>query len=115
MPEVEAPKKTIADLNKEDRDTIHTAEVAKSFLESKFGKFYFATLDTHIEGKINELAVPLEPNSGFDGIGYALRAESSKGAIMGLRLAKQLLVGMVEAGRQVRKLRGIDQTGGEDE
>lgn len=110
MPD-QVPPKTVADLNKEERDTVWTAEAAETFINSKFGKGLLQVLDYHIAMKENELYSPHEPGSGFDGMGYALRAESSKGTIMGLRLTKTILFGMVEAGKQVKHSRGIGTAG----
>jgi hypothetical protein len=112
MPDQGQPKeKTVADLGKEERDTVWTAEAAQDFINSRFGKGFLLVLDHHIALKENELYSPHEPGSGFDGLGYSLRAESSKGTIMGLRLTKTLLFGMVEAGKQVKRSRGIGTAG----
>lgn len=105
--------KVLAALSKEDHATLATARSAKEFLDSKFGKFYLGLLQSALEAKRMEYEGPAEVS--FDGISQVLRAESAKGAIMGLRLALSLLSGMVTAGDNLRKQKGLSASAGETE
>ena len=101
------------ELNKDDKLTLRTGAAAKAFLESEFGKFFQAVLESHITLKRQEFEQPAE--KGVDGISQVLRAEANKGAIIGLRLALSLIPGMVVAAESLRTQKGLPSSAGDDE
>lgn len=109
----EEQAKIFEKLSKDDRATLRTGREAKAFLDSKFGEFYIGLLSGAIEAKRSEYESPAETSG--DGIAQVLRAESAKGAIMGLRLAKELLNGMVGQAHNLRVQKGLTTTAGDDE
>lgn len=104
------PDKPNKPLSKEDSDTLHTGEAAQNFLQSKFGQFYIGVLRSAADSKLNEMLAPAEINSGvvpLDGLAQVLRAESAKGAILGIRFAIESLEGMVIAAANLRKEKAL--------
>lgn len=106
------PEKPVSEWSKEDKLTHRTGLEARRFMESEFGKFFLAVLQSHVDMKRQEYEQPAEP--GVDGISQVLRAEANKGAIIGLRLALSLLPGMVSAADALRAAKGLPPSG-EDE
>jgi hypothetical protein len=76
-------------------------------------KVYKSILELHLQGKRNEYEVPAE--SSLDGIAQVLRAESAKGAIMGLRLALSIPDGILQSDKILRERLGLPLQGDEDE
>jgi hypothetical protein len=106
------PKKTVADLSKEDRATIRTGSDAQAFLDSSFGKGYLTVLRTMIENQRLAQEQPTDPS--LDGVAQAIRNGEQKGTIVGLRLALEIIPGMVESAKQVKRARGLSLDAGED-
>jgi hypothetical protein len=75
-------------------------------------KIYKKVLETHLQGKRNEYEVPAEKD--LDWIAQVLRAESAKGAIMGLRLALSIPEGILQSDKILREQVGLPASG-EDE
>jgi hypothetical protein len=76
-------------------------------------KVYSKILQTHLQGKRNEYEVPVENTS--DGIAQVLRAESAKGAIMGLRLALSIPDGILNNDKILREQVGLPPSGEDEE
>lgn len=112
MPVPEPPKAKA--LNKNDLAILKTGRAAKAFVESEFGKFYFELLRKSLEEKRLEYEKPVEVASELDGVSQVLRAESAKGAIMGIRLALEIPNGMITSMEAVRREKSLGPSG-EDE
>ena len=100
------------EFSKNDLAILKTGRAAKAFLEGDFGKYFMGLLREALERKRLEYEQPA--SSGVDGVSQVLRAESAKGAIMGLRLALEIPAGMVTEMEALRSAKGLG-TAGEDE
>lgn len=109
------PKGTSKPLSKNDQDILRTGREAKAFVDSKFGKYYIGLLEGALAAKRAEYEAPAEVVAGIDGVSQILRAESAKGAIMGIRLATSILNGMVTAADTLRRDKGLTANSEDDE
>ena len=103
------------ELSKEQKAVFRTERAAKDLLATPGWQFYEKVLREQLEMKRREYERPAELEPGMDGVSQILRAESAKGAIMGLRLALDIPQGMLVAGHNLRVSLGLESTAGEDE
>lgn len=101
------------ELTTEQKQTLRTARVIKEMTETAGWQVYKKVLEHHLQMKRNEFETPAE--NQLDGIAQVLRAESAKGAIIGIRLALELAPGMITAGHNLQVQLGLPPTAGEDE
>lgn len=104
------PERTLTD---EQKKTLRTARVVKEMMATPGWQVYKTVLEYHLQVKRNEFEQPSE--TSLDGIAQVLRAESAKGAIMGIRLALELAPGMITAGHNLQVQLGDTPTAGDDE
>lgn len=103
------------EFTKNDALILRTGKAAETFLESEFGKYFMGLLKSALEEKRLEYERPVEVLMGVDGVAQVLRAESAKGAIMGIRLALSIPAGMVSEMKALKQAKGLGGTAGEDE
>lgn len=114
MPEQTPSVKPERELTIEQKQTLRTARVVKEMMATPGWQLYQKVLEHHLTLKRNEFEQPA--NTTLDGIGQVLRAESAKGAIMGIRLALELAPSMIVAGHNLQVTLGDSaSTAGEDE
>jgi len=93
------------DLTREERAELKTATAIRGMMQTDGWKVYKAVLEAHLQGKRNEFEQPAEVAA--DGISQVLRAESAKGAIMGLRLALSIPEGILSNDKVLRGRLGL--------
>jgi hypothetical protein len=105
-------KPKVREFSKEERAELRTGKAIRLLLNTEGWKIFKAVLEAHLQGKRNEYENPVE--TSLDGIAQVLRAESAKGAIMGLRLALTITEGILQSDKILRERLGLP-AGGEDE
>jgi hypothetical protein len=99
------------ELTAEQKAELRTGRVIRSLVQSEGWRVYQKILELHLQGKRNEWEEPAVREA--DGIAQVLRAESAKGAIMGLRLALSIPEGILSNDRILRQQVGL--AGDDDE
>jgi len=92
---------------------LRTGTAMRNLLRTDGWKVYEKILRMHLQGKRNEFEVPAE--TSMDGIAQVLRAESAKGAIMGLRLALDIPESILANDKVLRKKLGLATEAEDDE
>jgi hypothetical protein len=103
----------VREFSREERAELRTGKTIRLLVNTEGWQLYKKILETHLLGKRNEYEQPAE--SGFDGIAQVLRAESAKGAIMGLRLALSIPDGILESDKVLRERLGLPRGEEDDE
>ena len=93
-------EKTVADLNKEQRATIRTAEEFETLLRDPRWLFYQKVLEESVALARQQGEGDRLPDE--DGMAFALRMERQKGTIIGLRLALEHPSIMIRVGNELR-------------
>jgi hypothetical protein len=106
----QAPPRT---LTTEEKAELRTGTVIKNWINTDGWKIYRTILEAHLNSKRLELEAPAEVH--LDGLAQALRFESAKGAIMGLRLALSIPDGIINNDKMLRHSLGILAAGEEDD
>ena len=103
----------VRELTKEEKAELRTGTAIRNLLQVEGWKVYVKILEMHLQGKRNEFEVPAEKE--LDGIAQVLRAESAKGAIMGLRLALGIPESILANDKVLRKKLGLATSAEDDE
>ena len=100
-------------LTTEEKAELRTGTTIKNWIQTDGWKVYRAILEAHLATKRMELEAPAEVH--LDGLAQALRFESAKGAIMGLRLALSIPDGIINNDKMLRQSLGLAASGEEDD
>jgi len=109
----DSPREQPRTLTTEEKAELRTGTVIKNWINTDGWKIYRAILESHLSTKRMELESPAEVH--LDGLAQALRFESAKGAIMGLRLALSIPDGIINNDKMLRQSLGLLASGEEDD
>ena len=112
MEQLEKSEPPLRELTAEERAELRTGTAIRNMLQTDGWKVYAKILEMHLAGKRNEWEQPAE--SKLDGIAQAMRSESAKGAIMGLRLALSIPESIMANDKVLRKKLGLATSGDEE-
>lgn len=97
----------MAKITPEDKEDLELAEIFLPLLKLKGWHAYLALLDKHIADKKHKVALPVSIIAGShpseSAVDRLIALEADKGAIIGLRLAREAVDAMIAQADAIRK------------